>query len=405
MESVVDRHIVHITDHAFIGGGARVLYSVARGMAALKWSSSVICGNDGPLAEDLVAIGIPAEALPISDRYQFLVFFPWLVWRLRRRKPAAVILYGPVAGCIGGIAARLARIPCIVYSADFPLYHSAHGFPGAIRSTVVERIACAYASAVWCKSRTDMELYQAHNAVRLDKAHLIPNCVAADIMQRLSDMYGPRDGAVDDSCAPIDLLALRKRWGLSSEDMVLGYVGRLTPQKGADVLMMAFPAIAQSVPAARLLIVGDGPDRTRLERLACELGITERVVFTGAQRDVVPYYLLSDAIVVPSRYEAFGNVAIEAMACGRPVVASRVGGLADSIVDEVCGKLVAPDNSGDLAAAVVWLLQSPERARDLGKQGRQRALTFYSEERLASSLDWLIRANLSRRFAAHPMPS
>ena len=403
MSSGESSHIAHITDHAFIGGGARVLFSAARGLAAHHWSSSVICGDDGPLAEDLRAIGVSAEALPIAGKYQFVGFFPRLVARLRRQRPTVVMLYGPVAGCIGGVAARLAGIPCIVYSADYPLYHGDWDLPTRMRSAVVGHIACACASAVWCKSVADIKLYQARKAAQPDKLYLAPNCVAADILQGVQDAAGRGLETGDDVPPPDHHAALRERWGMASSDLILGFVGRLVPEKGVDVLLKAFPTIARNVPSARLLITGKGPERAPLERLARELDIAERVVFTGAQRDIVPYYLISDVIVVPSRYEAFGNVAVEAMACGRPVVASRVGGFVDAIADEECGKLVAPNDSEDLAAAVVWLLQSPGRVREMGMRGRQRALALYTEESLASRLDRIIRDNLARRSAVPPL--
>ena len=168
------------------------------------------------------------------------------------------------------------------------------------------------------------------------------------------------------------------------------FVGRLVPEKGVSVLAHAFAQVLSSYPNAMLVIVGDGPDRTSLEALAQQLQIARRVVFAGAQNDVALFYLLADVVAIPSQSEPFGIVAVEAMAAGRPVVASNVGGLADTVVDGRTGRLVPPGNAPAMAEALAWALQSPEHAHRLGAAGQARAVNEYSEDRLAASLHALL---------------
>src|SRR5262249_24931854 len=150
-----ERTIAHILDSSIPGGGPRVVLMTARGLTKYGWSSVAICGDDGPLATDLQTIGTPAEALPIAGKWKFTLAFPLLVRRLLSLRPAAVVLYGPIAGCIGGLAARLLGIRTLVYFAGYPSFYADVGILRRVRNAFVEWIACACASAIWCLSTGD----------------------------------------------------------------------------------------------------------------------------------------------------------------------------------------------------------------------------------------------------------
>lgn len=155
------------------------------------------------------------------------------------------------------------------------------------------------------------------------------------------------------------------------------FVGRLVPQKGVDVLLRAFGALLHRFPDTTLLIAGDGQQRLYLERLARFLGLRQQVRFLGWQsRDELPgLYRAAAVTAVPSLYEPFGLVALEAMASGSPVVVSRIGGLTE-IVDDASGFTVEPGDHLDLATRLAALLSDPELARAAGAAGRRRAEQF-----------------------------
>ena len=125
-------------------------------------------------------------------------------------------------------------------------------------------------------------------------------------------------------------------------------LGRLAPEKGLDVLIEAL----RSAPGVQVRIVGDGPERARLERAVSEGGLSGRVTFTGFQSDVAPHLAAAHALVMPSRREGLPMALIEAVASGRPVVASRVGGIPELVADGTNGRLVAPDDATALAFAL-----------------------------------------------------
>jgi glycosyltransferase involved in cell wall biosynthesis len=161
---------------------------------------------------------------------------------------------------------------------------------------------------------------------------------------------------------------------------VLVCTGRMVPEKGMDVAVAAMAHVLARVPDARLVIGGDGPERARLEREAAELGIAASVTFCGWISPERAHELVAQAtaVLVPSRIEGFGIVALEAALMARPVVASAAGGLTEAVVDGSTGVLVPPGEPQALADAIVSLLDDPERARTLGHAGRRRALQDYT---------------------------
>ena len=148
------------------------------------------------------------------------------------------------------------------------------------------------------------------------------------------------------------------------------FVGRLHRQKGVDTLIRALPLL----PEATVMLVGDGPERAPLRRLATDLGVADRVTVTGfVPHGMVPGLLAgADVVVLPSRYEELGTALVEAMAAGRPVVASHVGGIPELVRDGVDGLLVPPDDPAALAKAVTRVLANPVLAAELGASGRAR---------------------------------
>lgn len=157
--------------------------------------------------------------------------------------------------------------------------------------------------------------------------------------------------------------------------VVLGF-GRLVPEKGFDLAVRAFATVRERVPGARLVIAGDGPARAELERLAAACGLGDGTAFIGPvpPADVPALVNTSSLVVVPSRWdEPFGLVALEAALMARPVVAARVGGLAEAIEHGTSGILVEREDWRAMGAAIVQLLEDPASADAMGAAARRRA--------------------------------
>ena len=165
--------------------------------------------------------------------------------------------------------------------------------------------------------------------------------------------------------------AVREAWDIPPEAFVIGTVGRLVPVKNYPCLLKAFEKIIGQKKEARLLLVGDGPERARLEGLAQDLGVGARVIFTGLQYPVVDFYRAMDLFVLPSFKEGLSNTILEAMAADVPVIASKVGGNNEIIKHGVNGLLFSSNNQEELVAQMDLVLDNPGLAGQLKKHAQE----------------------------------
>jgi phosphatidylinositol alpha-1,6-mannosyltransferase len=197
-------------------------------------------------------------------------------------------------------------------------------------------------------------------------------------------------------------LQLRKKLlGDRARGPVILTVGNLVERKGHDMVIKSLPAICQRVPDATYLIVGTGPFRERLDELAAELGVRDRIVFAGRVPDdqLPDVYAMCDVFAMPSRarfashdVEGFGLVFLEAGACAKAVVAGRSGGIEDAVVDGLTGLIVDPSDARDIGQALIRLLTDSELRGRLGQQGRARV----EKERTWSIVGARVQAILER---------
>jgi glycosyltransferase involved in cell wall biosynthesis len=324
------------------GGAERYVVDLAIALHDRGWPIEVACSTGGVRAGALAEAGIPVSVLTGG--------------LVKRR----------VSGGYGRSLRRLIqdRRPAVVHA---HLYASAAAAVVATRGSSVPVVLTEHTEAPWrdrAACAVSRRVYQ-----RVD--HVV--AVSSAIRDTLIGTYGVPAGRVDmllpATAAPAAVP--RRRDGVSAA--LAGVVGRLVPEKGVDVFLRAAALIVSALPAARFVVVGDGPLRTALEARAASLGLTGAVTFTGFRPDAPQLIADLDVLAVPSRSDGSPLVVCEAMAAGIPVVASRVGGLPDLVVHGVSGLLVRPEDPEDLARTVVHLLRDPAAAQALGRRGRQLA--------------------------------
>ena len=285
----------------------------------------------------------------------------WRIVRLLRRERVTLLhTHTSKAGFLGRLAAGLARTPLVVHT---PHGHIFYGYYGRALTTLfvlLERIAAPLTDRIVVLTEQELEEHLERRIGRREQFAVIPSGVN---LPALRAQAPPREEA-------------RRRLGVAADCLLLVGVGRLVPIKGFDVLVRALPAIVKEAPAARLCLVGDGPDRPALEAEARALGVADRVLLAGAHEEVAPFLAAADLLVAPSRNEGLGKALVEAMALGLPVVATRVGGIPAVVADGQTGSLVPPDDPPALARAVGALLKDPELRRRAGEAGRRRAEQF-----------------------------
>ena len=218
----------------------------------------------------------------------------------------------------------------------------------------------------------------------------------------LTELHRLAPGVDADRFHPeVDGSDVRRRHGLGGRPVVV-CVSRLVPRKGQDILIRAWPRIARQVPGAALLLVGGGPYRGRLHRLAVRMGVADDVVFTGSVPAVeLPgHYAAGDVFAMPCRtrnrgldVEGLGIVFLEASATGLPVIAGDSGGAPDAVLDGETGLMVDGRDVATLAARVVQLLEDPAEAARMGKAGRAWVIKRWRWQTQADRLHALLRGS------------
>jgi glycogen(starch) synthase len=230
------------------------------------------------------------------------------------------------------------------------------------------------------------------------------SCCSAAVMEqtcRLAPETGSRVGVIRNALEISDAPA-----PLPFDPPRLLCLGRLVQDKGFDRALTAFAQVIEHFPRARLIVAGDGPEREKLKGQARESGLIDAVEFRGAVQPEQMPDVINEATVVliPSRLEGFGMVALEAAWMARPVVATRLGGLPEVVAHGETGLLIDGDDGSGFARAIISLLERPELARQMGDAARRRAREVFSWERHVNAYDELYRKLISdarQRAAAH----
>lgn len=286
--------------------------------------------------------------------------------------------HGKGAGLYGRLAARRAGIPAVhtfhgIHHADYP--------PGVRRAYLaVERWLARMTRAIVHVSES-----QALEAAALG---LAPSGRSLVIVNGI-DVARVDAGVMSRAAA-------REALRLEPDALGFGTVARFDPIKALDALLRAFAVVAAARPAARLLLIGDGPEAPRLRALAASLGIEARVRFPGFMGNAFRLLPALDLYVSASRKEGLPLALLEAMACGLPVVATRVSGHVDVVEEGVTGRLVG--DAGALARAMGDLLDDPARRRAMGQAGRRRVEDRFTASRMAAATADLYRS-VTGRFA------
>lgn len=317
------RKVLHVAQPVD-AGVARCVADFAADQRAHGLDARVACPPNGPLPEWLRAAGVPCTAWPASRSPgpSVLPETARLARIVARWQPDLVHLHSSKAGLAGRLAVR-GRRPTVFQ----PHAWSFAAVTGPVRAASLawERLGARWADTIVCVSQAECD-----------------DGTAAGVRARLAVVP---NGVDLGRWTPADKGAARERLGLAPGTPLVVCVGRLSRQKAQDVLLAAW----RDVPGADLALVGDGPDRAALEASA-----PPRVRFAGRRDDVAGWYAAADVVAVPSRWEGMALVALEALACGRPVVGTDVAGMREIGVD-----VVPPDDPAALARALVHRLRSP----------------------------------------------
>jgi len=293
---------------------------------------------------------------------------------LRHREVQVVHSYLFHANWFGTLTARLARVPVVIASRrNVDVYTRAED-RWACRA--VNRLAHRVTAVAWAVR----DHVHQNEGCPLEKIIVIPNGVEVNRFEWVASDQTKKEAL-----------------GSVNGEVAIGTIARLVWYKGLEDLLQAATVIIGRYPLARFFVVGDGPLRQPLEEKTKALGLNGTVRFLGAvpnASSLLPHF---DIVVLPSLWEGMSNSLLEAMAAGKPVVATDVGGSSEVVIDGKPGFLVPPKAPEALAGAVLHLLTDPELARDLGKAGRIRVEAEFTPEIMVARLEELYDSLLAAR--------
>jgi glycosyltransferase involved in cell wall biosynthesis len=374
MPARMPARVLLVTDVADIGGAERRLIDLARHVDPRRFAL-VFCvlSSGGPLVDELRDRGFACHVLGVRSGRGYPLALLRLVRLLRALRPH--IVHGQIryASFMAALAGRLARVPAVVASRTYTARLGRHDVLDAWTSRLVDlTIAVSQASA---------DAVRRAGWAAEDRLRVVPNGIDLDAFT------APSPAAVARAARDLGLEGWR----------VVGTVGHLHAIKGHRDLLEAVRAVVRAHPRTKLLLVGDGPLDRELAALADGYGLSDHVVFAGFRRDVAVLLATMDVFVLPSLNEGMSHALLEAMALGKPVVATAVGGNREVVEAESTGLLVPAGDPEALARAVRRLLEDGALAARLGDAARSTTRARFSDRRMADEYFGIYDALLPRR--------
>ena len=359
--------LIHLIGDSRFGGAGRIILRLGQIAQAQGWQVDILT-TDSAVQEAVKQYGLGVITLDVIRRkIRPLWDLAGLVrlWDFLRREHYAIVhTHTSKAGFVGRLAARLAGVPVIV--------HTAHGFAFHERTrpwvrlfySTLERIASR-----WCDRIVSVSEFHRLWALELGICHApkilaIPNGIAA--------LASPQ-------AAPVDL---RRELGVREDELLILSMARLAPDKGLEYLIEAAALLQRSERRFRIAIAGDGEVRVQLEKLAFNLGVSDRVQFLGFREDVPDLLAACDLVVLPSLREGLSIALLEAMAAAKPIVATSIGSHRELASQAEIAQLVPPADAPALCEAILRVSQNPALMARLGAKAQVLFESKYTEERM-----------------------
>jgi glycosyltransferase involved in cell wall biosynthesis len=389
--------ILRVIARLNVGGPARHVVLLDRGLRGRGHDTRLVHGSLAPFEASLehlaIESGLPTTHIrelgrrisPVSD----LRAFAQLLRLVFREAPDVIHTHTAKAGALGRMAAGLFNITrprrrrCLVV-------HTFHGhvltgyFPPATNAAVrlAERLLARITDRVVTISPAQRDdIVTRFRIAAAARTTVVPLGLDLEDLARL-DPRAPH---------------LRRRFGIPERALVVGYVGRFVAIKDLETLVRAFARVAAKRPDAALLLVGDGPLRSEIEALVAALGLQSQVHLAGWIEELAPLYATIDVCALSSLNEGTPVALIEGMAAAKPVVATRVGGVADVVEHERTGLLVPSGSPDALADAILRLAADAGERSQMGAAGRQAVVSRFSPERLVDDIDKLYTDALAQK--------
>jgi len=364
-----------ICQHLTMGGAEELVLGIATHLPRDRYDVRVVClTREGIIARELREQRVRVDLLSGEPGPRDPRAFARLIGYLRDWKPHIAHTFLLNAVLYGRLAAIVAGVPAI-FAAEQNVYQHK-----AARHALMERALSWRTDAVIACCQAVGDFYRRQVGIAPGKLAVILNAVRYDQFLPLPDRYASRAALGLDPAAP-----------------TIGVIGRLTRQKGHDVLIHAVQRLVSDHPSLQVAIAGQGEDRSKLESLAESLGVRGHVHFLGVRRDREHLYGSLDVFVLPSRWEGLSLALAEAVGAGIPTVATDVGGNREVIQSGSTGILVSPEHTDALADAIHRLLSDAELRRTVSERAVAQVRPTFEIGRYVKQLDRLYSDSLRRQ--------
>ena len=340
--------VIHLVEELAIGGLEKILTSIVLSLDKKKYNVSVWCLREGGFfANKLIKEGIDVKILNILTSRNPLSIYK-LYKLLKSHKFDIIHTHAYSAGTIGRISAFLAGVPVIISHnhSVYDYYNRYYHFVEWLLSLITDRIICI----------SDIVNKFANETQRINAGKLVT------IYNGIDSVY---------SVAGKETSRLRKELGIPHNHTVISTISHMEEHKGLAYLLESASLLLESRSDIHFLLVGEGTLKEELKKLSIDLKIEKNVIFAGERSDIPEILSLTDIFVLPSLREGLGLAILEAMACGKPVIATNVGGIPEIVKDGVSGILVSPKNAEALHSAMNELLEDREKLKRMGHNGKR----------------------------------
>lgn len=359
--------ILHIITRLDKGGSADVVLGLVKGLKERGEDVSIVVGKTMDPHTDLSAYvertGIGIISIPFLRRdvnpFLDMLALLQLFFIIRRERPDILHTHTSKAGFLGRLAGRVAGAKVIVHT---PHGHILYGYYGRILTRLflyLEGLASYLSDRVITLTDNEAQEYVKWGVTKMEKLVTIPCGIELERFSSLTE--GNK---------------IKRGFGIPGDTPLVGWVGRLEPVKGCGYFLRACAIIKNAVPGVRFLIVGDGPLMGDMKVLAEGLGLKGDVIFAGFREDIPEIISSIDLLVHTPLNEGLGRVLLEAMAGGKPIVVTRVGGVPEVVEDGVNGLLIPSGDVEAIAEASIRILKDNALGSRLGEAGKKKVAEF-----------------------------
>lgn len=366
------KRILYVIDGIEFGGGERVFAQLLNGLPEDRFEPYLASAPNDAFLKNIKSKNLVFYPVDFSNRFNPLPLMR--LYRIVKSQRIDIVhSQGARADFFARIAAKLAKVPIIISTVQMLVEGYNVGYLKRFLYQTFDRFSERFVDYFLVVSSVLKENMIEVHGIPPDKIIKIYNGIETDYYKPVGNEEMR--------------YKIRREFAVNDSDILIASLGRLVWQKGFEYFLHAIPEILREIPDARFILVGDGPLRPELERLAVELGEGDKIIFAGYRSDVRDVLAALDIVVIPSVLEGFPMITLEAMAMAKPIVAAKIDGITEQITDGINGILTPPKDSSAIAQAIITLINNRGKAKAMGLAARKKVEQEFSVDKMVAETE------------------